>query len=72
MSVTSSPLTSLSSLDETDDDPQFQSSSLKEPLISFDELRTAQVSCFVDGQRIVNLCSFKALVRPPQLVFTET
>ncbi|KAI9569108.1 hypothetical protein HD554DRAFT_2095314 [Boletus coccyginus] len=45
MSVTSSPLTSLSSLDETDDDPQFQSSSSQEPSISFDELRTAQLLC---------------------------
>ncbi|KAF8558422.1 hypothetical protein OG21DRAFT_1149976 [Imleria badia] len=45
ISVTSSPLTSLSSLDEMEEDTQFQSSSSKEPLISFDDLRTAQVLC---------------------------
>ncbi|KAH0830430.1 hypothetical protein J3R83DRAFT_1825 [Lanmaoa asiatica] len=44
MSVMSSPLTSLSSLDEMEEDDQFQSSSSQEPLISLDDLRTAQAS----------------------------
>ncbi|KAF8136138.1 hypothetical protein EV363DRAFT_1428597 [Boletus edulis] len=45
VSVTSSPLTSLSSLDEMEEDTQFQASSSKEPLISFDDLRIAQLLC---------------------------
>lgn len=73
--MTSSPLTSLSSLDEMEEDAQFQSSSSsssKEPLISFDDLRTAQASRLVIGQWIVISPRFKALMRSPQLVFFET
>lgn len=62
MSVASSPLTSLSSLDEIEEDDQFQSSSSKERLISLDDLRSAQVSLLVTGERTVNLYHFKALV----------
>lgn len=61
MSVTSSPLTSLSSLDEMEEDAQFQSSS-KEPPISLDDLHTAQASCLVIAQCTVNLRSLEALM----------
>lgn len=61
MSVTSSPLTSLSSLDE-EEDVQFQLSSSKERLISLDDLRTAQASHLDVHRYVVNLCHFKALM----------
>ncbi|KAG9318315.1 hypothetical protein JVU11DRAFT_400 [Chiua virens] len=44
-SMTSSPLTSLSSLDDSDEDDQSQPSSSKERLLSLDDLRTAQLLC---------------------------
>ena len=63
--MTSSPLTSLSSLDEIEEDVQFQSSSSKEHLVSLDDLRTAQASYLIIVQRTVNSCRFEALVRFP-------